>query len=137
MINMLGRSLRTALFAKGGVILALAAKNGTVRFGDGEMEYIRFGTGEKDLVLLPGLGDGLRTMKGTALPMGVMYRKWAEDYTVWSFSRRNELPQGFTTREIGTMLGIPYQTVISRLKTAHAKLRMALTDSDTEGGAPT
>ena len=45
--------------------------------------------------------------------------------------------QGFTTREIGSMLGIPYQTVISRLKTAHAKLRMALTDSDTEGGAPT
>ena len=44
---------------------------------------------------------------------------------------------GFTTREIGTMLGIPYQTVISRLKTAHAKLRMALTDSDTEGDAPT
>ena len=45
--------------------------------------------------------------------------------------------QGFTTREIGAMLGIPYQTVISRLKTAHAKLRMALTDSDAEGGAPT
>ena len=80
--------------------MALAAKNGTVRFGDGEMEYIRFGTGEKTMVLLPGLGDGLRTMKGTALPMGVMYRKLAEDYTVYSFSRRNDLKEGTTTREM-------------------------------------
>ena len=80
--------------------MALAAKNGTVHFGDGEMEYIRFGTGEKTMVLLPGLGDGLRTMKGTALPMGVMYRKLAEDYTVYSFSRRNDLKEGTTTREM-------------------------------------
>ncbi len=39
--------------------------------------------------------------------------------------------QGFTTREIGKMLGIPYQTVISRLKKAHQILRISL-----EGGAP-
>lgn len=80
--------------------MALTAKNGTVRFEDGEMEYIRFGTGEKVLILLPGLGDGLRTVKGTALPMGVMYRKLAQDYTVYSFSRRNCLKDGFTTREM-------------------------------------
>ena len=80
--------------------MALAAKNGTVRFGGGEMEYIRFGTGEKTLVLLPGLGDGLRTVKGTALPMGVLYRKWAEDYTVYSFSRRNALQDGASTRDM-------------------------------------
>lgn len=41
--------------------------------------------------------------------------------------------QGFTTREIGEMLGIPYQTVISRLQTAHRKLRITLTG---KGGAP-
>ena len=34
--------------------------------------------------------------------------------------------QGFTVREAGEMLGIPYQTVISRLNTAHKKLRMEL-----------
>ena len=78
----------------------MAVKNGTVRFGDGEMEYIRFGSGEKALLLLPGLGDGLRTVKGTALPMGVLYRKLAEDYTVYSFSRRNDLRNGATTRDM-------------------------------------
>lgn len=43
--------------------------------------------------------------------------------------------QGFTTREVGKMLGIPYQTVISRLKSAHAKLRITLSESE-KGGAP-
>lgn len=83
------------------------------------MEYIRFGTGPKPLVLLPGLGDGLRTMKGTALPVGVMYRKFAEDYTVWSFSRINELPRGYTTRDMARdqaaameALGIGMATVV-------------------------
>ena len=39
--------------------------------------------------------------------------------------------QGFTTREIGQMLGLPYQTVISRLKKAHTILQLEL-----RGGAP-
>ena len=43
--------------------------------------------------------------------------------------------QGFTVREIGEMLGIPYQTVTSRLNSAHKKLRIALTDTR-KGGAP-
>lgn len=37
--------------------------------------------------------------------------------------------QGFTVRETGEMLGIPHQTVISRLKKAHQLLRISL-----EGG---
>ena len=76
------------------------AKNGILQFGDSTMEYIRFGRGERVLVMLPGLGDGLQTMKGTALPMAVMYRKFAKDFTVYAFSRKNELPQGYTTRDM-------------------------------------
>lgn len=76
------------------------AKNGRVKFPDTYMEYIRFGRGEKVLVMLPGLGDGLRTMKGTALPMALMYREFAKDYTVYAFSRKNDLPQGYTTQDM-------------------------------------
>ena len=76
------------------------AKNGTVSLGDGSMDYIRFGTGERNLIILPGLGDGLQTGKGTALPMAVMYRCFAKDFTVWAFSRKNALPQGYTTRQM-------------------------------------
>ena len=48
------------------------AKSGRLELSGGKMEYIRFGRGEKVLVMLPGLGDGLRTVKGTALPMALM-----------------------------------------------------------------
>ena len=73
------------------------AKNGTLKIGDTTMDYIRFGTGERILVMLPGLGDGLRSMKGTALPMAFMYREFARDFTVYAFSRKNALPEGYTT----------------------------------------
>ena len=76
------------------------AVNGTVSLPEGELDYVRFGTGKKNLVLLPGLGDGLRTVKGTALPMALMYREFAGEYTVYVFSRRNHLPQGCTIREM-------------------------------------
>lgn len=80
--------------------MAPAAKNGVVTLDTAQMEYVRFGTGPKHLVMLPGLGDGLRTVKGTALPMALMYRAFAKDYTVWMFSRRDSLPEGFSTRDM-------------------------------------
>lgn len=75
------------------------AKNGTLQIGGG-MDYVRFGTGQRVLVMLPGLGDGLQTVKGTALPMAWMYRVFAKPFTVYMFSRRNALPEGFTTRDM-------------------------------------
>ena len=75
-------------------------KNGTVPIKDTTMDYVRFGGGEKVLILLPGLGDGLTTVKGTALPMALMYRIFAKDYTVYMFSRINELPVGYSTRDM-------------------------------------
>lgn len=76
------------------------AKNGTLKIGSTAMDYIRFGDGARILVMLPGLGDGLRSMKGTALPMAFMYREFAKDFTVYAFSRKNALPTGYTTRDM-------------------------------------
>ena len=78
----------------------LSVKNGTCKAGEGEMDYIRFGTGSRVLIMLPGLGDGLRTVKGTALPMALLYREFARDFTVYAFSRRDPVPEGFTTRNM-------------------------------------
>ena len=47
--------------------------------------------------MLPGLGDSLRSMKGTQLPMALMYRLFAGAFTVYVFSRKKEIPQGYTT----------------------------------------
>ena len=78
----------------------LQAKNACLRLSAGEMDYIRFGGGEKALVMLPGVGDGLKTVKGTALPFALLYRELSKDFTVYVFSRRRELPRHFTTREM-------------------------------------
>ena len=80
--------------------MAPAAKNGVVTLDTAQMEYVRFGTGPKHLVMLPGLGDGLRSVKGTALPVALMYRAFAKDHTVWMFSRLRQLPEGSTTRDM-------------------------------------
>ena len=77
-------------------------KNGTI----GNTDYIQFGAGPKNLVILPGLGDSLRTVKGTALPMSVAYALFGRAYTVYMFSRKNDLSKGATTRDMARDLKI-------------------------------
>ncbi|MDO4547267.1 MAG: alpha/beta hydrolase [Clostridia bacterium] len=50
--------------------------------------------------MIPGLGDGLRTLKGAALPLAFMYRRLASRFRVYAFSRRDILPQGYSTRDM-------------------------------------
>ena len=71
-------------------------KNGHIAGAD----YICFGRGQRVLIMLPGLGDGLRTVKGTAAAMAWIYRMFARDFTVYMISRKEELPLGHTTRDM-------------------------------------
>ncbi len=74
--------------------------NGFVSIGDTEMVYVSFGTGEKKLVVLPGLSDGLATVKGKAWILSRPYRAFLRDYTVYMFSRKNRMAEGITIREM-------------------------------------
>lgn len=76
------------------------AQNGCLEISNTKMDYICFGTGKENLIMIPGLGDGLKTVKGTALPFALMYRKLACKYRVFVFSRRNILPEGFSTEDM-------------------------------------
>jgi len=76
----------------------LNAEYGILKIEGADMEYIRFGKGKRILVMLPGLGDSLRSLKGTELPMALMYRMFAKDFTVYAFSRKANLPKGYSTR---------------------------------------
>ena len=76
------------------------AKNDTLQIGDTTMDYICFGTGNRILIMLPGLGDGLRSVKGMAFPMAAMYRLFADAFTVYTFGRKEILPEDYTTREM-------------------------------------
>ena len=76
------------------------AKNGQVAVGDGEMSYVSFGRGGKAFVILPGLSDGLATVKGKALMLASPYRQFFDRYTVYMFSRRDEIPEDYSIREM-------------------------------------
>lgn len=75
-------------------------KNGCVTVGDTDMYYAAFGSGGRNLVVLPGLSDGLTTVKGKAAILASPYRKFLQDYTVYMFSRKNDMPEGYTIRDM-------------------------------------
>lgn len=64
------------------------------------MDYLVFGRGPRTLILLPGLSDGLRTVRGMAVPMALAYRAYARRFRVYVFSRRNDLEPGTSTRDM-------------------------------------
>ncbi len=72
----------------------------------GGMDCIRFGRGARTLIMIPGVGDGLKTVKGMALPFALLYRSLAKDFTVYVFSRRENLPEHMTTREMAEDLAL-------------------------------
>lgn len=75
-------------------------RNGQVTIGKTEMNFVSFGSGNRVLVVLPGLSDGLATVKGKALFMAWPFRKYLDKYQVFVFSRKNWMPMGYTIREM-------------------------------------
>ena len=87
------------------------AKNGMIKIDDVEMDYISFGSGNRNVILIPGLGDGLRTVKGIALPFAFMYREYVKEYKVYVFSRKKQLEEGYTTRDMARDMKIAMEKV--------------------------
>ena len=75
-------------------------KNGRIAIHQTDMYYVRFGHGGKYLVVLPGLSDGLATVKGKALLLKAPYKRFLTEYTVYMFSRKNHMPEGYTIRQM-------------------------------------
>ena len=61
---------------KGDIWVLFNAINANIKVGDTDMDYISFGNGQKNLIMIPGLGDALKTVKGTATAYAVMYREF-------------------------------------------------------------
>jgi len=78
----------------------MGAKNKVVLIDGIKMDYIVFGKGKKVLIMIPGLGDGLKTVRGMAVPFSLMYGKYAKKYRVYVFSRKRELPESYSSREM-------------------------------------
>ena len=78
------------------------SKNGCVAIGNTKMYYVSFGDGSRNLVVLPGLSDGLATVKGKAILLSRPYKKFFQDYTVYMFSRKNDMPEGYSIRDMAS-----------------------------------
>lgn len=78
------------------------AINGEISIDETSAYYISFGKGNKNLIIIPGVGDGLKLVKGLALPFSIMYKIFCADYRVYVFSRRNNLPKGFSTEDMAS-----------------------------------
>ena len=76
------------------------AREGSVPIGGTTMRYVAFGRGSRRLVILPGLSDGLATVRGKALLLAPPYQRFLDRFTVYVFSRRDRLPQGHGIRQM-------------------------------------
>ncbi|MCR5846091.1 MAG: alpha/beta hydrolase [bacterium] len=75
-------------------------KSDCVTIGNTNMQFVAFGKGSKKLVVLPGLSDGLATVKGKARILSVPYKSFLKDWTVYMFSRKDNMPDGYSIREM-------------------------------------
>ncbi|MBQ7218045.1 MAG: alpha/beta hydrolase [Ruminococcus sp.] len=70
-------------------------KTGSVTIRDNAVvEYFTFGTGERAFIILPGID--VKSILPAAKNIEAAYRDFKEDYTVYVFDRRKEIPEGYT-----------------------------------------
>ena len=70
----------------------------TVKVNGIEMQYDEFGRGERAFVMLPGLS--VRSVLTTAKAVEAAYRGFTEDYTVYLFDRRQNMPSDYSIRRM-------------------------------------
>ena len=71
----------------------------TVKTEGFEMRFFRFGQGARPFVILPGLS--VQSVMGAAADIAAAYADFAEDYTVYVFDRRSELPERYPVYQMG------------------------------------
>ncbi len=74
--------------------------NGVVNIDDSKMYYVSFGSGSKKLIVIPGLSDGLSSVKDKALVLSQPYREFLDEYTVYMFSRKENMSEGYSIADM-------------------------------------
>lgn len=78
--------------------------NGTLKIGNTDMYYVSFGKGDKPFVIIPGLSDGITTVHNKQRLLSSYYKLFAKDFRVYVFSRKNNMPEGYTTKDMAADL---------------------------------
>lgn len=82
----------------------MAIKNYEIHIGDSRISAIRFGKGTEHLVIIPGLGDGMTTVKGKAMLGRLLGSRYAGKFCVTIISGQDDLPAGTTTQSMAKEL---------------------------------
>ena len=77
---------------------AAGIKIETVETDTFAMDYFKFGHGEKTFVILPGLS--VQSVMGSADAVADAYKQLTDDFTVYVFDRRKELPESYSIYEM-------------------------------------
>lgn len=78
-----------------GTIEFTNSKNYTIK-----MDMIAFGKGAKTLVLIPGLSDGLTSVKGNLLGLWYNYRIFVKDFRILVISRPDAYTENYSIRDM-------------------------------------
>jgi pimeloyl-ACP methyl ester carboxylesterase len=70
----------------------------TVHLNGFAMDYFRFGSGKDTMVILPGLS--VQSVMGSADAVAEAYQPFAEDFSVYLFDRRKELPSAYSVEDM-------------------------------------
>ena len=70
----------------------------TVKTGTFSMDWFKFGHGEKTFVILPGLS--VQSVMEFADSIAEAYQQLTDDFTIYVFDRRNEMPEHYTVCEM-------------------------------------
>ena len=70
----------------------------TVKTDNFSMDYFKFGQGEETFVILPGLS--VQSVMGFAEQVAKAYKVLADNYTVYMFDRRSDLPEKYSIHDM-------------------------------------
>ena len=68
------------------------------------LDYVVLGKGEKSIISIPGLSDGLDTVKGKHRLLSYYYRRFRKQYKIYVFSRRRNLLESWSTQDMAENL---------------------------------
>jgi pimeloyl-ACP methyl ester carboxylesterase len=75
-------------------------KGNKVFVNGSDMYFVSFGKGDKNLVIILGLGDGFKSIKGQDFLLKQYYREYGKDYRVYVFGRKEELVEGYSVKDM-------------------------------------
>lgn len=76
----------------------VAVSVNTVTTDSFEVDYLQFGNGDKTMVILPGLS--VQSVMGSAEAVAQAYSQFADEYTVYLFEHKKNLPETYTVKDM-------------------------------------